>query len=126
MFESACRTLRLSRDCDREELRRAYIRLTRRYPPEYFPERFKRIKQAYDELILEPSSIEATVDHLAQAETPVEVFDLMLREVGASTEQQANELSEPDCLELEPVLNAGRYREELQGVLEQIGKNNPC
>ena len=126
MFESARRTLRLSRDCDREEVRRAYIRLTRRYPPEHFPQRFKRIKQAYDELALDPGSIEASVNHLAQAETPAEAFDIMLEEIGTELERQTEEPSGPDCLELDPVLNTGRYREELQGVLEQIGKNNPC
>ena len=125
MFESARGTLRLSRDCDREELRRAYVRLTRRYPPEHFPERFKRIKQAYDELALDPGSIEATVNHLAQADTPAEAFKIMLWEAGKELEQQTEEPSGPDCLELTPILEASRYGEELAGVLERIGENHP-
>lgn len=126
MFESARRILRLSRDCDREGVRQAYIRLTRRYPPEHFPERFKRIKQAYEELTLDPGSVESTVNHLAQAETPAEAFDIMLREdVDSAMDRQTEEVSEPDCLELEPVLNTGLYREELMSVLKQIGENHP-
>lgn len=126
MFESARKILRVSRDCDREEVRRAYIRLTRRYPPEHFPERFKRIKQAYEELNLDPNCIESTVDPLAQAETPVEAFDIMLRDdVDSTRARQEEELPEPDCMELEPVLNADRYREELMSVLKRIGGNHP-
>lgn len=124
MFESARRILRLTKDCDKEEVRRAYIRLTRRYPPEHFPQHFKRIKRAYDELILEPGSIEVVVNELAQADTLAEAFAIMLREAGAELEGELEEPSGPDCLGLAPVLHAGRYREELQGVLEQIGKNN--
>jgi hypothetical protein len=117
--------LRLSRDCDKEEVRRAYVRLTRRYPPEYFPQRFKRIKWAYDELILEPGSIEAIVTHLAQAEEPAEAFAIMLGESGTELEKQSEELSRPDCLELTPVLDADRYGEELAEVLERIGEEHP-
>ena len=38
MLETAYKTLRLDRQAGPEEVRAAYVRLDRRYPPEHFPE----------------------------------------------------------------------------------------
>jgi len=125
MFEIATKILRLPRDCDREEVRRAYLRLVRRYPPEHFPERFKRIKQAYEEMSLEPSSLEPALHRLAQVETPREAMEIMLEEaLDAAMGQETDEPTRPGCMELEPVLRADSYREELAGVLERIGREH--
>jgi hypothetical protein len=50
MFESALEILRVSEDADPETLRKAYLRMVRRYPPEHFPEKFSRIHKAYNRL----------------------------------------------------------------------------
>lgn len=43
-------TLGLSPDCSEEELRKRYLELVRKYPPETHPERFSKIHQAYEQL----------------------------------------------------------------------------
>ncbi|MFO7875860.1 MAG: DnaJ domain-containing protein, partial [Desulfovermiculus sp.] len=65
MLEKDCAVLRVSRDADMETVRKAFVKLSRRYPPEHFPEKFKEIKKAYDRLSLNPSSISSLVKDLA-------------------------------------------------------------
>ncbi len=122
MFESDLKALRLARDCGPEEVRRAYVRLTRRYPPEHFPERFKKIKQAHERLSLEPSHLESKANSIRHADSPLEVFDAMLEEALdlVLSEKREDGLPQQDVRELEPVLNAARYREELFTVLQRI------
>lgn len=122
MFEADLKTLRLARDCGPDEVRRAYVRLTRRYPPEHFPERFKRIKQAFERLSLDPSHLQAAAVRIAHAESPQELFDIMTEEALdlALPESSEHGLPQPDVRELEPVLNADGYREELFTVLQRI------
>jgi hypothetical protein len=124
MFESDLKALRLARDCSQEEVRRAYVRLTRRYPPEHFPERFKRIKQAFERLSLDPSHLQAAAVSIAQAESPLDVMDIMIEEALelAQTKSSEQDLPQPDVRELEPVLNAEGYREELFSVLQRIAE----
>ncbi len=43
-------TLGLSPDSTEEELRKRYLELVRRYPPEKHPERFSKIHEAYEKL----------------------------------------------------------------------------
>ena len=43
-------TLGLSPDCSEEELRKRYLELVRRYPPESHPEKFSQIYEAYEKL----------------------------------------------------------------------------
>jgi curved DNA-binding protein CbpA len=42
--------LEVARTASREEIKHAYLRLVRRYPPERAPEEFKRIREAYETL----------------------------------------------------------------------------
>lgn len=42
--------LGLSRNATEAEIKRAYLELVRRYPPERHPEEFKKIRAAYDRL----------------------------------------------------------------------------
>lgn len=124
MFESDLKMLRLSRDCGPDEVRQAYVRLTRRYPPEHFPERFKKIKQAYERLSLEPSLLESQANSIRDSDSPQEVFDVMLEEAlrHALSEKREDDLPHPDVRELEPVLNAEGYRQELKNVLHRISE----
>jgi curved DNA-binding protein CbpA len=52
MFLSSYRTLKISPGSSKEKVREAYVRLVRRYPPEHFPDKFRKIQFAYDELSL--------------------------------------------------------------------------
>ena len=58
MLESAYNKLRVERDASPEEIRKAYVNLVRRYPPEHFPEKFTSIRQAYQKLMLEDEFME--------------------------------------------------------------------
>lgn len=50
MLTKAFKTLGVKRSANVENIRKAYVKLVRRYPPEYFPEKFNAIKIAYDQL----------------------------------------------------------------------------
>jgi DnaJ-class molecular chaperone len=58
MIESAYELLRIPRDASPEEVRAAYVRLVRRYPPERFPERFAAIRNAYQKVCLSDDYLE--------------------------------------------------------------------
>ena len=45
--EEACAVLRINPEATREEIEEAYRRLVRRYPPEFQPERFRGVDDAY-------------------------------------------------------------------------------
>lgn len=45
------RLLGVAQDVDPKELRRAYTRLIRTYKPEQYPEQFRRIREAYEEVL---------------------------------------------------------------------------
>ena len=57
-FEAYYRTLGLEPGADRAEVKRAYFRLIRKYPPEKEPEQFQKIRQAYEALQEERTEIE--------------------------------------------------------------------
>lgn len=45
--DQALEVLNLEADATREDIDRAYQRMVRRYPPEFHPERFRRIDESY-------------------------------------------------------------------------------
>lgn len=123
MLEQSLKILRVPRDADMETVRRAYVKQTRRYPPEHFPEKYKRVKHAYEQLRLERGSIEPLAKGLAQGETTQDLFQAIFEEAlseskGAGSE---NSLSVADFEQLGLVLNQGRYRQEVLKALEEIG-----
>lgn len=44
------RILKISQKASPEEIKKAYFRLVRKYPPEKEPEKFKTIRQAYEQI----------------------------------------------------------------------------
>ena len=60
MIEAAYRILRVPRDASPEAVRKAYVTLVRRYPPEHFPEKCASLRQAYQQLTLDDYFIEET------------------------------------------------------------------
>ncbi|MBI4496019.1 MAG: DnaJ domain-containing protein [Deltaproteobacteria bacterium] len=54
----ACAILNLETTAPREEIENAYQRLVRRYPPEFHPEKFRQIDEAYRSLTSLPFLLE--------------------------------------------------------------------
>ena len=54
----ALKELNLANEAAGEEIERAYLRLVRRYPPEFQPERFQKVDEAYRFLTSLPDMIE--------------------------------------------------------------------
>ena len=73
MIESAYETLHVPRDADPEDVRRAYVRLVRRYPPEHFPERFASLRRAYQQLNLDDDFIEEISSRIKEDSEPLEM-----------------------------------------------------
>ncbi len=127
MLERSLKLLRLPRDTDMKAVRKAYIKQTRRYPPEHFPEKFKRIKQAYEQLRLEQSALKPIADYLARATSSDEVFQIIFEEalLAAGTEQNEVQLSQHDFEQLETLFNAGWYHQQVEQALKAIGAEMP-
>ena len=123
MLEQALKLLRLPRDADMEAVRTAYIKQTRRYPPEHFPEKFKRIKQAYEQLRLEQSSLKPIADHFARAKSEGEIFQLLFEEalLTAETNQHEAQLTRQDFEQLVGLFTAGSYERPVKQALKEIG-----
>jgi hypothetical protein len=73
MIESAYEILHVPRDADPEEVRRAYVRLVRRYPPEHFPEKFASLRRAYQQLTLDDDFIEEIFSRVKDDSKPLEM-----------------------------------------------------
>jgi hypothetical protein len=73
MIESAYEILHVPRDADPEAVRRAYVRLVRRYPPEHFPEKFASLRRAYQQLTLDDDFIEEILNRVKDDSTPLEM-----------------------------------------------------
>jgi curved DNA-binding protein CbpA len=72
MIESAYEMLRIPRDAAPEEVRAAYVRVVRRYPPERFPERFAAFSNAYQKLCLDDDFLEDLLETGTSNATPLE------------------------------------------------------
>ena len=57
-MKSYYEVLGIGQDADAAQIKRAYFKLVREYPPEHFPEEFKDLREAYDTLTNEESRAE--------------------------------------------------------------------
>ncbi|MDR1621257.1 MAG: hypothetical protein LBS00_02655 [Synergistaceae bacterium] len=73
MIESSYDLLRVPRDVGPEEVRQAYVRLVRRYPPEHFPEKFASVRRAYQQLILGEDFIQEVFDRIKDDCAPLDM-----------------------------------------------------
>ena len=124
MFEKSLNTLRLSEEPDMEEVRKAYVRLTRRYPPEHFPDKFKQLKQAYEQLRVQWPALEQEARSLAESDSLAQLTNTLLGEaleLARTRESGAGPHPAPvDVLELDPVLRAEEVQRVLKAVLTDI------
>ena len=73
MIEAAYNLLRVAKNASPEDVRNAYVRLVRRYPPEHFPEKFARLREAYQQLTLSDDFLTATVRRLSDRESLIDL-----------------------------------------------------
>ena len=122
MFERALQILRLQRGADKEEVRKSYIKMTRRYPPEHFPQKFKQIKEAYEQLTLSWPLMETRVKQLLTARDTEQLMQNILEEPleEAGISEDENKPQELNVWSLEPIFNANKHEDNLRSILEEI------
>lgn len=125
MLEKDLQILRVSRHADMEEVRKAFVKLSRRYHPEHFPEKFKQIKAAYDRLSFNWSAIKPYIEELSGLNTPEEFADFLHNDFMEALEQPSSAQSRGgdsgfDIFSLEPVLNVSSCREKISELLKDI------
>jgi len=73
MIEAAFSFLRVAKNASPEEVRNAYVRLVRRYPPEHFPEKFKQLNEAYQQLTISDDCLIALVNRITKCSSLVDL-----------------------------------------------------
>jgi hypothetical protein len=115
MINDALKTLKLDRSAGPEDIRKAYVRLVRRFPPEHFPEKFVVVHDAYRLLSLESGAMERMVDRFRSIDHPLEVAAILW---GDSDELKRN--VEIDWDEIENLFKTNSRLDELQSILENV------
>jgi curved DNA-binding protein CbpA len=90
--EKALAVLNLFPPASREEIEKAYQRLVRRYPPEFHPEKFRALDEAYRFLTSLAFRIERSLSPQAKVEIDKESFSFDLTPPTASLEGALNEI----------------------------------
>lgn len=119
MFEKCARTLRVSPDATQEEVRQAFIKLARRWPPEHFPARFTEIKSCADLLNLEDAALEEILNRTVKSEDIAFLFDL-LPDSAKAPQAGTTDTAELDIPAFMDLLNPGRRRRIMLSCLEII------
>lgn len=94
-MEQYYRELGLEPGADQAEIKRAYFKLVRQFPPEKDPERFQQIRKAYEQLTLTDSS--QTGPQFAPLEAPLAVS--MMKQITEARESGDDELFRDICQE---------------------------
>jgi hypothetical protein len=119
MFEKCTRTFRVPPDATAEEVRQAFVKLARRWPPEHFPGRFTQIKHCADLLNLEDSALEELLTRTVKSDV-IDLFVGLLPEPASASEEDAATASELDLSAFMELLNPGRRRQVMLGCLEKV------
>ena len=90
MMKSPYALLEVKDDADDAGIKRAYLAMVRRYPPERYPEDFKRIYLAYEQIKTAEARLSYRLFHCSLPE-PVDIADLLLhkekQQIPASREE---------------------------------------
>ena len=113
MFESALKTLRVRRGASPEELREAYVKLVRRYPPEHFPEKFAAVKRAYNQLRADDTILEEYLHPHAVEGSGLGLLALLWGELP----ELRRDSVEIDFTELAPLADEGPRKKALEAAL---------
>ncbi len=119
MFEKCTRTLRVSPDATAAEVRQAFVKLARRWPPEHFPARFTEIKHCAELLNLEDSALEELLTRTVKSDV-IDLFVNLLPEPASPSEEDAATASELDLSAFMELLNPGRRRQIMLECLEKV------
>jgi curved DNA-binding protein CbpA len=117
MIESAYEMLKIARDAAPEEVRAAYVKLVRRYPPERFPERFADFHNAYQKLCLGEDFLENLLETGTSHMSPLEFAGFLW---GDRKELRPEE---SDLLDLAALADSGRAR-RADAILESVDTSN--
>jgi hypothetical protein len=115
MLESSYSVLRLSPQATPEEIRQAYARLVRRYPPEHFPEKFAAVHAAYRCLSHDEDFVTEVFATVRSMKSPLELAGLLWGDLPALRTD-----GEVDFSSLAPLLEEEAEAEEMDKILEQI------
>jgi curved DNA-binding protein CbpA len=117
MIESAYEMLRIPRGATPEEVRAAYVKLVRRYPPERFPERFAAFRNAYQKVCLGDDYLEDILKAGISQTTTLEFAGFLWGD--------RKELipEESDLLDLAALANSERER-KADAILESVDTSN--
>ena len=122
MLEKAHALLRVDRNADIDQVRQAYLRLVRRYPPEHFPDKFARIKQAYEQLILDPKFLKEISSEAMNCETLESFFRFFFQEALENNLESVQDWFSPEVTakSLLPIFEGEQRKEQLVKALESI------
>lgn len=122
MFEKCARTLRVSPEATPEEVRQAFVKLARRYPPEHFPKKFVVFKECADIMNLDEEAIQKWVGK-EMVRSAADVFSMLFSGVdqgalrgGASPDA----LPELNLAVFFRLLDQEQLRQDIQGCLDNV------
>jgi len=123
MFEKACRTLRIDPDAPPEAVRKAFVKMVRRYPPEHFGRKFAEFQKARDELTLTRERVDALLEQYFEADTVEEFLKLwfgdLLDDVGQTMSAEVEQL---DLTYLVALMEKDNHKELLDETVKAIGE----
>ncbi|MDR1133674.1 MAG: hypothetical protein LBL05_05890 [Synergistaceae bacterium] len=117
MIESAYELLKIPRNATPEEVRAAYVKLVRRYPPERFPERFAAFRNAYQKVCLDDDYLDYLLDIGTNNITKLEFAGLLWGD------RRELKPEESDLLDLAALTDGGRAR-KADEILESVDTSN--
>ena len=115
MIEGAYKLLRVAKNASPEDVRNAYVRLVRRYPPEHFPEKFARLREAYQQLNLSDDFLKAVLKRMINCN---KLIDMAACLWGDREELIYDKLFDPE--ELTALLEGEDTRHDLDELLASI------
>ena len=121
MFEKACKTLRVGGDATPDEVRKAFVKMVRRYPPEHFPDRFIQLRKAQEQLNLEKEFVTDRVEEAANVESPREFVSFWFKEAWGESGSFLNEIPEDLDMQLfASMLSEEENRVKLDAAVAEI------
>jgi DnaJ-class molecular chaperone len=114
MIESAYDILKIGRNATPDEVRNAYVRLVRRYPPERFPDKFASFRKAYQQLMLGEDFLQDLFDRIPSESTPLDLAGLLWGDRKELKPEAGAALTD-----IMPFLAAGGKRSALNEILEK-------
>ncbi|MDR0356201.1 MAG: J domain-containing protein [Deltaproteobacteria bacterium] len=78
MLQEHFRTLRVAPGSSLDEIRDAYVKLVKRYPPEQFPDKFRAVKSAYDCLSLSDDFVNLLCEDILKSDEKKDLINSFL------------------------------------------------